>query len=445
MSLLERMQSNRLLQDRNFMQQRIRKQRLENTFYPTRARSDSLGALSEQIDAILLEADRRFVAGATADEIFKLQSCVAELQDQVASESGMRALGLRVVGSSYWGDNIGHMGLLDTLGKLRALGLLSPERRVILMQHPANEHYLDAWRQHFDVLAMSRAETREFNRLTVALQEIIGVFRTSSGPIGLYEAVNLANRSWADRPPLLKLSEEDRDWGRGQLELLGLDRDQWFVGLHVRAGERRRSRSAPDADVNSYIPAMEKVVAAGGAVVRMGNPLMPPLPAMRGVVDLAHSPVRSARLDLFLFAECQFFIGTASGPLNVPPTYGIPVLFTNCPALGITQWFRDSLMIPKMVVRKGSTEPLSLASTMATRAAWTANPDASPDHYLLDNSPEEIASATEEMLVAGRGKEPMLRGGSDLQRDAEEVCAQYSRTSGAVLAQSFLERHREWL
>lgn len=445
MSLLRRLTANRFLENSRFVQQRIRKERLENTFHPTRVRSENSDPLLEKIVTLLRRADGEFIAGATADERFRLQCRAAELQDEVAAETGMSALGLRVVGSNFWGDNIGHIGLLDTLAKLRALGLLSPERRVVALQHPANDCYLDAWKQHFNVLAMSRAEIQEFNRVTIALQEIIGVFRTASGPVGLYEAVNLANRSWADRPPLLSLSEEDRDWGRGQLELLGVDRNQWFVSLHVRAGERRRERSAPDADVHTYIPAMEKIVAAGGAVVRMGNPLMPPLPPMRGVVDVSHSSLRSARLDLFLFAECKFFIGTASGPLNVPPTYGIPVLFTNCPTLGMTQWFRDSLMIPKMVVRKGSTEPLSLASTMATRAAWTVNPDASPDDYLLDNSPEDIASATEEMLVAGRGEEPMLRGESDLQRDAEEVCAQYSRTSGAVIAQSFLERHREWL
>ncbi len=427
-----------------FMRTRIRRERLKNTFYPVARSTTSMEELDRRVRELLQAADDLHIAGKPRSDRGPLLARIVELQDQAAAESGIDAFGFRIVGSPFWGDNIGHLTVLDTMEKLRQLGHLTTEPRLVAFQHPANEHYLDYWSEHFSVLRLPKDEIQRLNAALSPLQECIDFFRSRTGPVDLYRGVNQANREWGARPPLLHLSPADAEWGRAQLAALGVDDGKWFVTLHVRAGERRRERSAPDADVFTYIPAIERVVRAGGAVIRIGNPLMPPLPAMRGVVDLAHHPHRSARLDAFLFAACRFFIGTNSGPLNVPPTFGVPVLHTNAVSLGVSQYFRKSFIVPKTYKEKRSNRTLPLDELMRSSAAWTVNPDADPRLSLCDSTSDEIASATEEMLLKTHDVTSPEDPLTVEQARAALICAAHSETSDAVFAQSFLDSRPGW-
>ena len=65
--------------------------------------------------------------------------------------------------------------------------------------------------------------------------------------------------------------------------------NDWFVAIHVREGSHRDQARLPNADIKSYLPMIKEIVSRGGHVVRMGSPLMTPLPKMNNVIDYAHA------------------------------------------------------------------------------------------------------------------------------------------------------------
>src|SRR4029077_5857710 len=124
------------------------------------------------------------------------------------------------------------------------------------------------------------------------------------------------NAQWAGRPPLLALTPEDVTWGWEMLSALGLPPDAWFVCVHAREGgfspHDEVMHRYRNADPDALIPAMREIAARGGWCVRMGDPTTRPLLPIPGVVDYAHHPVRSARLDIVLCAKAKFFLGNSS-------------------------------------------------------------------------------------------------------------------------------------
>ena len=144
------------------------------------------------------------------------------------------------------------------------------------------------------------------------------------------------NRVWEDegRPPLLSIREEHAARGRAGLEALGVPPEAWFVCLHVRTAGffqevAAHRNSLRNAEIGSYLPAVEAIVRRGGWVVRIGDATMPALPEMPGLVDYAHSALKSDWMDVYLLGAARFFLGTTSGPWVVAHAFGTPVAMTN--------------------------------------------------------------------------------------------------------------------
>jgi len=115
------------------------------------------------------------------------------------------------------------------------------------------------------------------------------------------------------------------------MKALGLRAGGWFVCLHVReTGFWKEGISSVDkprcANITNYKLAIQAVLDAGGAVVRMGDPSMTPLEFWPGVIDYAHSVVRSDWLDVYLAASCRFMMATNSGVIWMAKLFGRPVL-----------------------------------------------------------------------------------------------------------------------
>lgn len=445
MSLLERLQSNRFLQNRRFMQQRIREQRLANTFHPVTERRDRIAALDQEVARLLAVSHAWDEQGSPRGRSAEIFQAIAAIQDEAAAEMGLDALGVRVIGTPYWGDNLGHLAMLDVFVKLRHLGRLSPETRLVSLEHPANEHYLRFWGQHLPRLTMSKNELRDLNRSLSPLQECTPFFRTTTGVRDLYEVWLEANSDWGDRPPLLVLSDDDHEWGRGQLERLGVEPDTWFVSLHVRSGDPRVEKSGRNADIHSYIPATQRIVAEGGVVIRMGNPLMPRLPDIEGVIDYAHSPLRNQRLDVYLFAACRFFIGTNSGPLCAPPTFGVPVLATDWSPIGFFPLSTQSLMLPKRYVHRVSGTDLPVSEQLASSVGWSENPRVEASVREQNNSAEELVEAVDEMIERTGDLQSRSWRPSAEQQEAQDRLLSLSHLNGAIVARGFLRRYPDWV
>jgi putative glycosyltransferase (TIGR04372 family) len=198
--------------------------------------------------------------------------------------------------------------------------------------------------------------------------------------------------------PLLVLKDTDQERGWDCLRHLGVPKGIWFAALHVREG-KSSSRAARDADISSYTDVIRTIVEKGGWVIRMGDSSMTPLPPMPQVIDYAHSKIKSDWMDVFLWANCRFFIGTQSGPAWVPPTFGVPCVATNWTFFS-RRWFGQDLFIPKLFWSQTEKRHLTFDESINSHLSYAESLDylSSRDIVIVNNSAEDINNVVIEMI-----------------------------------------------
>jgi putative glycosyltransferase (TIGR04372 family) len=376
------------------------------------------------------------------ESVTALKKAEVEVRDRRAADSWVGSLNVRFLSGAFTG-HIGHLGLIDLVVKARELGLLSPEPRQVVARREsvANVPYLECWRPHVEIAYVDVEQYRNFEETMRPLFDDISVVRLRSGLTDLYTAYSSVNERWRleNRGPLLVADPDVTARGRATLARHGLDPEGWFVGLHVREGDPHWWTNAVDADPLSYVPMIEAIVAAGGTVVRMGNPTMTPLPDIRGCIDYAHLSERSPELDVVLWSQCRFFVGTPSGPLAVPPTFGRPSLLTNMPPIGLDQWFERHVVLPKRIVR-ATGRAIPYDELLRGPFGWSiSRRHEGLDGSVVDNTPDELVDAAEEMLRLTVSAS--FPGPTAAQTAVSASLRALGRTGSSPVAQSFIDRH----
>lgn len=367
-----------------------------------------------------------------------------EIQDKEAEARGLAGLGIRILNQS-WSGPMGHIALLDQLAKARELGWLTDERRVVIANErsTANLTYLRYWEEHFPILFMENSGSEELRRTLWPVFEFPQMFRFRDGPVDYWSAFTSVDEEWnrQSRDPVLKLKESDRARSEPIFRAWGMPEGSWFVCFHIRQGAHRR-RGSENTDPLTYLDAMKEVVRRGGFAIRMGNPAMTPLPEIEGVIDYAHAEQRADWLDVALWAQCRFFVGTNSGPLCVPASFGVPTLSTNVPHLGLVTSLRNSMFIPKLCAIDDGRDPVPFSTLLDMPVAWTsAKQPAEVKVRLIDNSPDELCFAVIDMFEA------LQTSANSFERNADQLTFDQIRSNaGGIgsmpIARSFLAVHR---
>lgn len=414
----------------------------------SRAYIDFVEKNPDYIEGYFKTANVLYLQGRYAEAIDRFYAKGLSLLEEKNKSLGLDLLNTRFVTERNWGFNIGHLSCLDILIKLNRLGFLSQERRVVYARKKAvsNPCYLDYWSKQIDVIYLNDEDYFHFINFTGKANEHISCPKLDKGFTNLYSAWNLAEQTWRNKKlsPLLKLEAHDRERGFQVLEQLKIPSDAWFVALHVREGDSRITRSNSNAKIETYFKAIQSITDLGGYVIRMGHPGMTPLPTIERVVDYANSKYKSDWMDVFLWASCRFFIGTSSGPLTVPPTFGRPILYTNCPAIGINPYFPRSLMLPKLYYSNTENRFFSFREMLDSSMGWTVSSVFEEiDCTIVDNTPDEIDAAVIEMLEADGL--PDTHELSELQTQFNALRSQYGDTGQITISQSFVQKHSSLL
>ena len=190
---------------------------------------------------------------------------------------------------------------------------------------------------------------------------------------------------------------------------LGIPANAWYVCLHCREQGYHRGEdmsNCRDANIDNYLLAMTTIVQKGGWCIRMGDPSMKKLPAMPGIIDYAHHPLRSSWLDIFLTSTCRFFLGSASGLAQVANVFGVPCATANQVPLSVVynHGIRD-VSIPKIYRRAKTQQLISFAQILSEPMGNYRHTLMFDAHglALVENSPDEINDLAMEMLECVQG------------------------------------------
>lgn len=322
----------------------------------------------------------------------------------------------------------------------------------------ANSCLLDSWEKHFPIVHDS-ALMRCLRGVADTVEQNDGEYFLAS-PDRCVDTSQAISESYYDAeraglPPTLTLSAANAAWGAATLqEKFGVASDAWFVSVHVRGagwhGDAKTSdKFAKTADPFAYLKALKSVVAAGGVVFRLGDPSMLPLPFIEGVFDIAHSPHKSQRLDVYLCAAARFGIGTCSGPAAVMAAYGVPLVTTNAVPLDSGSLRPGDLYIHKLLRRVDDDSLVPFAQLMVPPLQETRRPYdfIERGYQLVDNSEDEIDGAVREMIALRQGKRPFSTEDEARQARYRALTVSQPRPMGLVGTPSayFLAKHRALL
>jgi len=248
------------------------------------------------------------------------------------------------------------------------------------------------------------------------------------------------------KKPKYHFSLSDEELGRG-LQLrraFGIPDTAPIVTLHVReAGylPHLTYHSYRDADIATYVPAIEYLIHENFYVVRLGDntmkPFVNPPPQL---IDAPFAPGYSELVEPYFIAVSRFYIGMPSGPMSLALGLGTRVVCTNArihriAAGGITTGAPEDFFIPKKYYSEELGRPLRYEEIIGSPLL-----DCARSHLfrkarvrLLDNSPDEILLAVREMNDSLGGLGPSAAEGQKyarLVRSIELKADHLSRKNG---------------
>ena len=155
----------------------------------------------------------------------------------------------------------------------------------------------------------------------------------------------------------LSFNQEEIETGETALQKMGIKyRD--YICVLVRDSSYKEKfapgrdwayHSYRDVDVDIYLPALERLANRGYCVLRMGAIVKKKINSSNPeVIDYATNGMRTDFLDIFLSANCHFFISNGSGLDSVAKIFRRPILYTDyLPLEYIRAECSHDLCIPK--------------------------------------------------------------------------------------------------
>ena len=322
---------------------------------------------------------------------------------------------------------------------------LCADRRV------ANDELLSHWGRHIRFVRGPWAD--RLLRPLMSFPQIVdsteGYSAISHGAARMYDI----QARWAGRPPLLALSEAEIARGEAQLRELGIPKGAWFVCVHSREGGYIKvaewQHAFRNSDIRDYAEAMKAIVARGGWCIRVGDSTMRPADPMPGVVDYAHSSMKSGWMDVFLCARCRFFLGNSSGLFGVASVFGRPSALANMiPLVCAYSAYPNDITAPKLL-RRTNGDVMSFPDAFSSE---DCNLRYAPVYIerglsVIDNTADEIAELAKEMLDHVDGRSTPNEDEAELQSRFLSLIRphHYCWRASSRVGNAFLRRHRALL
>jgi putative glycosyltransferase (TIGR04372 family) len=357
-----------------------------------------------------------------------------------------------------WVVNFGHAAQVDYIVKLAALEGRNSKDTILYFPADmtvANRFLVKQWAPHLRMITTAQGlpfpeDSLEFHALNFFAPDV-----GKDKAFYLWELAAQTHRRWhaQGRKPLLELPPDVVARGRDALAGVGVPRDAWFVGLHVRSpgyhSHQRDFHYVLNSEIADYLPAMREITDRGGWVIRMGDPSMPALAKLPNVFDYCHSEIRCDWLDVFISAGCRFFIGTPSGVCYAPQAYGVPCVLANWWPPTQRPWHPGDIFVPKRHRRIGTGQFLSLEESLREPFGYCNSLDHLRKAHgiaVQECEPDDVRAAVIEMMERIDASAHYTDADLALRERAEKIYASvamelYDSTGAfgaAALARDFL-------
>tara|TARA_Y100000034_G_scaffold59406_1_gene72277 strand:+ start:11050 stop:11985 length:936 start_codon:yes stop_codon:yes gene_type:complete len=158
----------------------------------------------------------------------------------------------------------------------------------------------------------------------------------------------------------LKFDAAEQKYGKLLLKKMGVN--GWYICFHSRDSSYLFGKNNlknwsyhdyRDCDVKNYLGAGEYIANKGGHALRFGSVVSKKLPKSLNskIIDYA-SKFRTDFGDVYLPANCKFFLSNTSGPYLAATMFDVPVAMANVVPLKYLPFRKGDLFIPKKIWSK---------------------------------------------------------------------------------------------
>jgi len=182
-------------------------------------------------------------------------------------------------------------------------------------------------------------------------------------------------------------------------------REQGFLNLYTYHNYR-------NASIENFIPTINYLIQKGYYVVRVGDRSMTKIKNLpKQFIDIHFHKDYKSLADIYFISQSSFLLATISGPYIVAKTFGIPVLVTNSYLTEYHGCFDTSIDLH--IFKKYYSEQLNRYLTyeeilFSPIIGFSKEKNYSDANIqLIENSPEEILTATKEIIDRLKGKYPI--------------------------------------
>ena len=215
-------------------------------------------------------------------------------------------------------------------------------------------------------------------------------------------------KTFDGKSTLFNFNQEENNNGQKYLDKHEIQKDKYVcfllrtneyynsVGLSHR-NEKMEFRNVSPAN---YLPTIDYLIEKGFKVIRMGKGFTDPFPySDKNFIDYAISEFRSDFLDVWLSANCKFFLSSPCGIGSLPMMFNKPFLFADYFPVGrMISYAPKSMHLPRMAV--SNDKLLTLKEMIETGIIYKndSNLYSELGVKILENSSEDILNSTKDML-----------------------------------------------
>ena len=326
-----------------------------------------------------------------------------KFQENLSNKSNLiNKTNIRYIDDGYFLRTIGSHYTVDATIKAMKLGLIKKQKiycKLTDKSQSCNDFMINKWKKYIKFVDRSSKK----NNYLIPHHIYIPIYNNSffhSHSSGLK-----INKMWdkLKKPPLINFSNTEIKLCNKILLKMGINKNDWFVTVHLRTSNYKGSDNYRDVNINDYIEAFNLIINCGGKIVLMGSKGDKTLKNFNNnFIDYANSSNKSPIMDIFLCSNCKFMFGTSSGLSAISYLFQKPIALTNYLPTSTLYLRNTDLFIPRLLKFKKTNKIVPFSQQFS----WPCSFGISSGHYknimkmnFISNSEDEIYHIAKEMLV----------------------------------------------